>query len=59
MQLLGWFSLFSFESWLLQEADSKTASYKHEGGLLVSALDIDMYERKGKKQEWAEREIKL
>ena len=59
MQLLGWFSLFSSESRLVQEVDSKTVSYKNEGGLLVSALDIDMYERKGKKQEWAEREIKL
>ena len=43
----------------MQDVDSKTVSYKNVGGLLVSALDIDMYERKGKKQEWAEREIKL
>ena len=52
------FSLFLSESWLLQRSGLQD-SYKHEGGLFVTALGINMCERKRKKQEWAEKEIKL
>lgn len=52
------FSLFLSESWLLQRSRLQD-SYNHEGGLFMTVLGTNMCERKGKKQEWAEKEIKL
>lgn len=48
------FSLFSFESQLLKRSRLQDG-YKHEGGLLVSALGIDKCERKGKEAEMGRR----
>lgn len=53
----GMFSLFLCESWLLQRSRLQDI-YKHEGGLLVSVLGIDMCEREGE-EAGVGRQIKL